>query len=138
MGTPFLTIYEAFLNKITDFDLSYMTDDEMEYFCHSVLMSALVNIKPMEHKLDFDDGRKSFTEELAYVEIEVIACLMVYEWYQRQINTSMITKQFIGTKDEKFFAQANHLEKLSERAERLYIRARKLRRNYMYEVTEIK
>ena len=58
---------------------------------------------------------------------------MVSEWLEPQLNSELYTSQFFGGKEEKFYAQANQLEKLIALKHRTDIAAKKLMRDYGYQ-----
>lgn len=132
MNTSFLDIYKVFLDKISDFAILKLEDDEIQDYCRSLLIAALPKVNPLENDLSYSLEENSFTTTLLPVEIEIIAIQMVAEWIEPQLNSTLLTKQFIGTKDENFFAQANHIDKLKVMLEYQEARSRKLRRDYMY------
>lgn len=132
MNTSFLDIYKVFLEKISDFAILKLEDDEIQNFCRSLLLAALPKINPLENDLTYNLEDDTFNASLLPVEIEIIAIQMVAEWIEPQLNSTLLTKQFIGTKDESFFAQANHIDKLKVMLEYQEARSRKLRRDYMY------
>ena len=132
MNTSFLDIYKVFLEKISDFAILKLEDDEIQNFCRSLLLAALPKINPLENDLTYNFEDDTFNASLLPVEIEIIAIQMVAEWIEPQLNSTLLTKQFIGTKDESFFAQANHIDKLKVMLEYQEARSRKLRRDYMY------
>lgn len=57
---------------------------------------------------------------------------MVTEWLRPQLNSTLITRQFFGGNEEKFYAQANQLEKLQALATDNEIRIQKLIRDKGY------
>lgn len=134
MNTPYEQVYESFLSKIVDFDLPKMTDDEFSDYCHGLMESALVKIRPLEHDLlNKDDDLGEFRNELLDAEIETIACHMVAEWITPKIYTTQLTTMFLGTKDEKFNSQANLIAALRTLKEDMLSQAHMLRRDYQYQ-----
>lgn len=133
MNTSFETIYNRFLSKITDFNLS-SDPDYIEEYCFGIIQSSLVKIKPIEHNLSevVDLAKKEFTVKLNETEIECLAIQMVCEWIEPQVNSTLLTQQYMGTKDEKFYSQSNHLDKLIELRNSQLSRSQKLRRDYIY------
>lgn len=133
MNTSYSVIFERFLLKITDFRLMNLVDNDVYKFCYSLMLSALSKIENFTNDLsDRDEELHQFNSKLTDIEIECIATQMVSEWIEPQVNNTLLTKQFIGTKDEKFFAQANQIEKLLALQESARVRSRKLRRDWAY------
>ena len=120
MNTSYEKIYKIFLNKITDYDLGLLSDNELLLFCDSVFLSAITKIKSfdMNNLTDRDDDLRIFNSELTDVECEVIASQMVVEWVDRKINTTQLIHMFVGTKDESMASQSNHIKLLLELKEK--------------------
>ena len=120
MNTSYEKIYKIFLNKITDYDLGLLSDNELLLFCDSVFLSAITKIKSfdMNNLTNRDDDLRIFNSELTDVECEVIASQMVVEWVDRKINTTQLIHMFVGTKDESMASQANHIKLLLELKEK--------------------
>lgn len=134
MGTPYSTIYKRFLQKITDYKLLSLPEEDVEEILYGYLISSIVKFKKIQSDLSKrDDEQQCFEDTLLDVEIEILALQMVCEWVEPQLNNELYTKQFIGTKEEKFFAQSNQLEKLQALRNDAELRSRKLRRDYSYQ-----
>lgn len=134
MGTPFNEVYELFLEKISDYLLPSLTNEEISEFCHGKLISSIPKVRQLENPLDkYDDASGYFDDELLQIEKEMIALQMVSEWVEPQLNNTLLTRQFIGTKDEKFYAQKNQIEALRDLRDDAMFRSQKLRRNYRYQ-----
>lgn len=131
LGTPFRDVYMRFLSNVDEFDIAEMTDVEIDYYCFDYLMSALVISKPIEKTFEYNIQKKCFLDNLLNVEIEILALNMIAKWYENQANSSKLTRQFIGTKDEKFFSQKNHADGLFERARYYKGEARRVRNAYL-------
>lgn len=135
--TSYLTIYNRFLEKITDYFILELSDEDTCNYCHKLLMSALANLKNLENDLsDIDDERCVFNSELTNKEVEYIACQMACEWLTPQINNTTLTTHYIGTKDEKFFSASNQLKELMALRDDMIARVKKIRRDYSYEQSE--
>lgn len=133
MGTPFSDVYKRFLQKISDFKFLSLPEEDVEEILYSYLVSAIVKTKPCQADLSKrDEAEKCFIDTLLDIEIEILALQMVCEWVEPQLNSVMYTRQFIGTREEKFFAQANQLEKLKALRDSAELRCRQLRRDYSY------
>lgn len=136
MGTPYEVVYNRFLQKISDYKLLSLPEEDMEAILYSYLVSAIAKTKQCQNDLgDRDEENKCFNSTLLDIEIEILALQMVCEWVAPQLNNVLYTKQFIGSKEENFFAQANQLEKLQNLRDSAAMQARKLRRDYSYRYT---
>lgn len=102
MGTTYDTIYDRFLTKITDFFILELDDNDVRDWCYDLMVSVIAILPAIEH--DFynlmDDDEMCFSAELSNIEVEYLACGMVYQWVVPQLNNTTLTKQYIGTKDE--------------------------------------
>lgn len=137
MGTPYSVIYKRFLQKITDYKLLSLPEEDVENILLGYLTSSIVKFRRCKSDLSKrNDEEQSFDEDLLDIEIEILALQMVCEWVEPQLNNELYTKQFIGTKEEKFFAQSNHIEKLLALRNDAELRSKKLRRDYSYQNTD--
>lgn len=133
MGTPFSDVYKRFLQKISDFQFLSLPEDDVEEILYGYLISAIVKTRQCKSDLSRrNEEEKAFEDTLLDVEIEILALQMVCEWVEPQLNSVLYTRQFIGTKEEKFFAQANQMEKLKSLRDSAELRSRQLRRDYSY------
>ena len=135
--TSYLTIYNRFLDKVTDYFIFELSDEDTCNYCHKLLMSALANLKNLDNDLgDIDDDKGVFNSDLTNKEIEYVACQMACEWLTPQINNTTLTTFYIGTKDEKCFAPSNQLKELMALRDDMIARIKKIRRDYTYENSE--
>lgn len=134
MGTSYAQVYNRFLQKITDYKLLQLADDDIQQLLHGYLVSAITKFKKCKSDLSKrDDDIAEFEEELLDIEIEILALQMVSEWVTPQLNNVLYTKQFVGTNEEKFFAQSNHLDKLMALQKDSADQSRRLRRDYSFQ-----
>ena len=132
--TSYDTIFERFTQKITDYKLLKLSDNDVREMMWGWMISALSKFRRCENDLSQrDDEIQTFLVDLLDIEIEIIALLMVSEWLEPQLNSELYTSQFFGGKEEKFYAQANQLEKLIALKHRTDIAAKKLMRDYGYQ-----
>ena len=137
MSTPYSKVYKRFLDHVNDFFIVDLNETEMHEYCHSLMMSALANLKNIEHDLkQHDDLVAQFNDDLTNEEIEYISCMMAYEWVLPQLNNTTLTTQYIGSKDEKFFAPKNLIGELKGLRDDWFARAKKIRRDHNYENSE--
>lgn len=100
--TSYDVIYERFAQKITDYKLLELSDEDVETMLLSWLMSAIAKFRRCEHNLSQrDDELKKFEDDLNDTEIEILSLLMVNEWLEPQVNSVLYTSQFFGGKEEK-------------------------------------
>ena len=138
METLFASVYNCFLNKITDDMYMELTPQETFRDLQNLLINAIpefefprkaLNYVILENEIiegisdgagfiiEGKDGKKYqdasfFTTELSSEEINILAILMLKGWLQRQVTTiENIRMKYSGT-DFKMTSQAAHLGKL--------------------------
>lgn len=132
--TKYEVIFKRFSNKITDFKILDLDDDDVLEMSVLWMNSAISKFKTITSDLSKrDDESLSFEDDLLDVEIEVLAMMMVTEWLEPQLNSELYVSQFYGGKEEKFFAQANQLDKLMSLKEKNEIACKKRIRDYGYQ-----
>lgn len=109
-------VYDYFFSKITDYDYLKLDSSEIEV---ELLQNLKVSLAKFTNAkgilLDEEvgsDGRRYFNKPLTMLEIEVLANWMVVSWLSPKINSSELTKQYLGTKDYQLYAQSSHLKEL--------------------------
>ena len=134
MATPYMAVYNRFLQKVTDYYVFNLTDEDTCKYCHELLTSALGNLpKSMQSDLnDIDEKKMQFNDDLLNAEIEYVANRMVCEWVEPQLNNTTLTRQHVGTKDEKFFAPANQINALRSLRDDSVARTKKILRDWHY------
>ena len=112
MATPYETVYGRFLNRITDFNLGDLDDHTLNEMLKSWLRTAIVNTRTSSDLSARDDENEVFNIDLSDRDIELLAMGMTLAWIEPVINSTELTSQFIGGKEEKYYSQANHIEAL--------------------------
>lgn len=132
--TSYETIYNRFAQKITDYKLLELSDTDVHDMLHSWLISAISKFRRCNVDLSQrDEEIECFSVDLSDQEIEILSILMVSEWLEPQVSSVLYTSQFFGGKEEKFFAQANQLDKLMALKRENTLTAKKLMRDYGYQ-----
>jgi hypothetical protein len=133
MATPYSKIYDRVLAKITDYDLAFVPDGDLQLMLRGWLTSSISKFRKCASDLsDRDDELATFNVDLVDEEIEILALLMVCEWLEPQVNSVLLTHQMFGGKEEKFYAQANQLAEVKALRDETRTEARKLMRDYTY------
>lgn len=115
MATPYEKVYKRFLNSIQDFNLPELDDVTFENMLLEWLSSAIVKSRKCDSDLSLrDDEAQEFEEDLTDTEIEILALGMKLEWVSQYLNSTELTQQFIGGKEEKFYSQSSHIAQLRE------------------------
>jgi hypothetical protein len=115
MATSYEIVYNRFIQKITDFNILDLDDYSLDNMLDGWLKSAIVRTRKCEHDLSQrDDEAQEFAEDLSDLEIELLALGMVDSWVTPMINSTELTLQFLGGKEEKFYSQSQHLAVLQD------------------------
>lgn len=109
--TSYDVVYSRFLSSIKDFDLVELDDYTLSEMLENWLHTAIVKTRTSSD-LTRDDDEESFSSDLSDLDIELLAMGMRLAWLDQTLNSTELTHQFLGGKEEKFFSQANHIEEL--------------------------
>lgn len=116
--TEYKKIYKRFLKRIDDPLLPNFPEEDQEEILFELLEDAISLLDgQLEHSLAKNDIVKSFEENLSQFEIRIISMQMAIDWLEPFLNTPLLLNQVYGTKEEKFYSQANHLEAIQARSE---------------------
>ena len=125
MATPYEKVYSRFLNRTTDFNLAELDDYTLNEMLKSWLHSAIVNARTSSN-LTCDDEIEVFNNDLSDLDIELLAMGMTMAWLDQTLNSSELTLQFIGGKEEKYYSQANHIAELRAMREEIRLEMKRL------------
>ena len=133
MATPYEKIYDRFAQKITDFNLSEVDDHSLEEMLQGWLNSSIVRIRRCKHDLSLrNDETQEFEENLSDLEIELLAMGMLDAWISQYLNSTENVLQFIGGKEEKFYAQSSHMAEIRSIKDENLREMNKLHNYYTY------
>lgn len=133
MATPYEVVYKRFLQKIKDFSLAALDDYSFDEMMQSWLNSSIVRMRKCEHNLALrDDDTQEFSETLSDLEIELLALGMVDAWVTPMLNSTELTLQFIGGKEEKYFSQSQQLAELRNLKKENSLEMQRLHSYYTY------
>lgn len=131
--TSYDTIYKRFLNRITDYDLPFLPEEDLDEMMYGWLESAISNFtRPVSDLSDRDEDARVFNSDLTHYEIDVLSLYMVCAWLDQKINSVLLTNQMYSGKETKFYAQSNQLEELKKLRDATFSEARKLPRDHGY------
>lgn len=129
--TSYDKVYKAFSKRITDLKMLDLSDQDVLEMTHDLMLSAIPKFMMCKSDLsDRDDELGEFNIDLLPIEIEILANIMVAEWLEPQINTTELISQMFGSKEEKFYSQAQMLDTLKARQHEVEIKAPKLMNEY--------
>ena len=135
--TPFSTIYDSFLSRVTSEMYMEMTELDTLEQLQDILLNAIPRFKlPRFDIFDYEEGYLdssgtytgvesdgeevpatewvggTFHNSLSIEEINILSLAMVIEWFTQQLATTEYTKMKYSGSDFKFTSQANHMAKL--------------------------
>lgn len=133
MATPYSTIYERCLQKLTDYDFAKMSEYDLTDTLHSYMLSAIAKFRKCKNDFkDRDDELAQFNVDLEDEEIEILAIMIAREWLQPQLTSALVTQQIYSSKEVNAFSQSSHLAQLQALDTKLKLEAQKLSRDYTY------
>ena len=109
--TSYEKIYNRFLSRTTDFNLAELDDYTLNEMLKNWLCSAIIKART-ESDLSRDDENEVFVNELTDLDIELLAMGMTLAWLDQTLNSTELTLQFLGGKEEKFYSQSAHISEL--------------------------
>lgn len=112
MGTPYEKVYDRFLSRTTDFNLAELDDYTLSEMLKSWLYSAIVKVRTSSDLSKRDDENEVFENDLTDMDVELIAMGMTIAWLDQTLNSTELTLQFIGGKEEKYYSQSAHISEL--------------------------
>ena len=143
MTLQYEDIFSIFLTKIVDYsflecDEKYL-HEQMISWLHSSASSPRLRVKFNTFYLN-DEGKllnfelKTPVDEQSDMEFvkEILSKGMVISWLEPQVKNVLLTKQMFGGKEEKYYAQANHLKELQLLLNDVKLEFSKLLRDYGY------
>lgn len=143
MTSSYETIYSRFLQKISDFEMVQFEENvvyaSMNGWLRSVISkpyvrklfeSIAIDDEIMKINYELKNTVDDFTDE--YFVIEILSLGMVVEWLEPQVKNILYTKQFVGGKEEKFYAQSNQLAQLQSLLSDAKTELRKIIRDHGY------
>lgn len=110
--TSYEKVYSRFLNRTTDFNLAELDDYTLNNMLNSWLHSAIVKTRTSSDLSVRDEENEVFENDLSDLDIELLAMGMTLAWLDQTLNSTELTLQFIGGKEEKYYSQANHIAEL--------------------------
>lgn len=111
MATPYEKVYDRFLARTTDFNLAELDDHTLNEMLKGWLHSAIVKTRTSSD-LSCDDEAEVFNSDLSELDVELLAMGVTLAWLDQTLNSTELTLQFIGGKEEKYYSQANHISEL--------------------------
>lgn len=137
MATDFSVVYGSFLSKVTDTDLSDMTEEDANSVMSDLLKQAIVKFSESCKKDLSDVTTTGFVSDLDDYEIDILSELMVEAWYKPHINYTDLLRNKLSTKDFTTFSPANLQKENRESYELAHKRARSMINEYSFRMNNI-
>lgn len=137
MATEFSVIYGSFLGKVTDTDLSDMTEENANSVMSDLLKQAIVKFSESCKKDLSDVTATGFVNDLNDYEVDILSELMVEAWYKPHINFTDLLRNKLSTKDFTTFSPANLQNANRESYELAHKRARSMINEYSFRMNNI-
>lgn len=137
MATDFSTVYESFLGKITDTDLSDMTEADANSVMSDLLKQAIVKFSESCKKDLCSVTQTGWEDDLDDYEIDILSELMVEAWYKPHVNFTDLLRNKLSTKDFTTFSPANLQKENRESYDLAHKRARSMINEYSFRMNNI-
>lgn len=160
MATTYSSIYDEFLDKITDPDLLLLAEDDQDATKRAYLEYAVkkcsqyvspqfdltkrTTVEVVDEDASLDDDEEPTVEEVEAFEDDlddsVIVLLtehMVEAWLKPYVNNADLLRLHMNTKDFNTTSPANLVEKIGARYDEARHRARSLRNEYTYIINSV-
>lgn len=112
MATPYEKVYNRFLMRTTDFNLAELDDYTLNEMLKSWLNSAIIRVRTSSDLSVRDEENEWFIGDLSDLDIELLAMGMTLAWLDQTLNSTELTLQFIGGKEQKYYSQSAHISEL--------------------------
>jgi len=110
MGTPFSSVYDLFMQYVTDYKLINLYNSSVtnfETYLSSWLYSSIADFKNCSQSLL--NSSNSFTETLTNENIKILALLMKKYWLMKEIDDIKQMNLHVQDKDFKIYAESNNM-----------------------------
>lgn len=126
MSTQITKIYASFLRKLSDYKFSVSDEESREYIEETIygyFSSARAEFYQCRKNLSTNrDDSDSYIEaskiflvdKLSEQETEILAMLMLVEYFKPIIITNETLEQALGDSDFNIYSQANHINQLKD------------------------
>ena len=111
----------------------------MVSWLHSSISTPRIRAKFLELSLNDTESTLTFvlknsidiSSDTAFV-IDILARAMVVAWLEPQVKNVLLTKQMLGGKEEKFYAQSTHISQLEQMLSLAKTELKNILRDYGY------
>lgn len=131
MATTYENIYDAFLARITDFNLVDLSEEDFKKTLYRWMLGAIAQLPKFSEELSArDEENECFENDLTELSKELVVRTMVDMWVTPYINSSEQVSLFLGGKEEKIVKE--NLSKLIELKNSNTREMRRLYSDYTY------
>ena len=133
-NTTYQAIYDAFLDKITDYEFAAYSEELKQDLLQAYLQSAISRFGRIcaQDLNDRDDENGEFNVELTIEEIDVITAWMEAEWLKQYMYDSDNLHNRINTAEFSSVSPANMLASITSSYENARQQALSLMNKYSY------
>lgn len=145
MALTYDELTEAFLEKVSEFDLMAMTIEGRQRSVDGYMRRAIVgfmHVCPYDLTGTADDVNRTFTASIpdkAKMEIiDIISDGMIVQWLKPYLNRQELLENVLNTRDFSQYSPANLLQKVTEAyhyAHKNYVNAV---REYSYDIADLR
>lgn len=143
MTLSYEDIYSFFLGYITDHNIAAMSMQDAYDLMSENLHKAVSKpyVRRLFSEFNNDSEIMTLTFEMDYKTddnadkdfvLDILAKGMVIEWLQPQVKSRLLTAQYFGNSDKKYFSQSAHLNELQSLLEEAKLDQRKMIRDRGY------
>ena len=140
-NTNYETVFAEFKDKITDQDLITFAEELQTEMLTAYMKKAIGKCKRVVKTVDLsnrDDELMQFGVEIPDEVMDIITEWMTVFWLEPFVNNIENLRNNLSTKDFSVFSPANLLEKISDRYDISYKRARSITNEYSYIIADMK
>ena len=141
MNTSYETVFAEFKDKITDPDLITFAEELQTEMLTAYMKKAIGKCKRVVKTVDLsnrDDELMQFGVEIPDEVMDIITEWMTVFWLEPFVNNIENLRNNLSTKDFSVFSPANLLEKIGDRCDISYQRARCITNEYSYIIADMK
>lgn len=132
MATTYATVYESFMDKVTDYDLALMLEADANSLLYGYLQQAIVRFSESCVKDLSAVTQDSFEETLDLDEIDILSEIMIESWLKPKRNNLDLLRNALNTKDFTTFSPANLLDKINDTYKAVHENALSRIKEYSY------
>ena len=116
-------VYSGFFSMVEAYDFIDLSDESVNEFLCNWLHSAVANshVRKLFSSVGFHDETGELKFEMKYVVdedsdkefvLEILSLGIARNWLKKKVNSITNISQLVGSKDEKFYSQSQHLSEL--------------------------